>query len=134
MEQSHSEIKGKENIKFIQKNGELRLVEEVYYISEIKSNILSVDQLMEFFFEIFMNKRTLYLKDNRGKTIVRVEMGKNRTYKLDLQKNREEISQDQQGRRSLIMAYEVRTFGIQWPQRFGEETVGARTTESRLRE
>jgi hypothetical protein len=39
------------------------MVEEVYYISKIKSNILSVGQLMEKGFKIFMKKKTLYLKD-----------------------------------------------------------------------
>jgi hypothetical protein len=39
------------------------MVEEVNYISKIKSNILSVGQLMEKWFEIFMKKKTLYLKD-----------------------------------------------------------------------
>jgi hypothetical protein len=44
---SKVEVKGKGNVKFLQKNGELEKVEEVYYISEIKSNILSMGQLIE---------------------------------------------------------------------------------------
>jgi hypothetical protein len=41
------EVKVKENVKFLQKNEELEMVEELYYISKIKNNILSVGQLME---------------------------------------------------------------------------------------
>jgi hypothetical protein len=106
---SKVEVKGKGNVKFLQKNGKLGMVENVYYISEIKSK--SVGQLMEKGFEIFMKKRTLHMKDSRGRVIARVEMGKNR--KVELAKDRGEISQDQQGRRSLVMAHEVRTSGVQ---------------------
>jgi hypothetical protein len=78
------EVKGKGNVKFLQKNGKLEMVEDVYYISEIKSNILSVSLLMKKWFKIFMKKRTLHLKDNRGRVITRVEMGENKMFKLNL--------------------------------------------------
>jgi hypothetical protein len=83
---SKVEVKEKDNVKFLQKNRKLGMVEDVYYISEIKSNILSMGQLMEKRFEIFMNKRTLYLKDSRGRTIARVEIEENRLFKLNLQR------------------------------------------------
>jgi hypothetical protein len=70
-------------VKFLQKNGELGMIKEVYYILEITSNILSVGQLMEKEFEIFMKKRILHLKDNQGKAITRVEMGENKIFKLN---------------------------------------------------
>jgi hypothetical protein len=41
------EDKRKGNVKFLQKNGKLGMVEDVYYIPEIKNNILSMGQLME---------------------------------------------------------------------------------------
>jgi Zinc knuckle len=62
---SKVEVKEKGNVKFLQKNGKLRMVEDVYYIPEIKMNILSVGQLIENGFKIFMKKRTLYLKNSR---------------------------------------------------------------------
>jgi hypothetical protein len=40
---------------------------------------------MENGFKIFMKKRTLYLKDSRGRVIARVEMGENRMFKLNIQ-------------------------------------------------
>jgi hypothetical protein len=39
---SKVEVKGKENIKFLEKKREIEMVEEIYYISEINNNILSV--------------------------------------------------------------------------------------------
>jgi hypothetical protein len=60
------------------------MVEDVYYIPKIKRNILSVGQLMEKGFEIFMKKKNLHLKDNRERAIARVEMGENRMFKLNL--------------------------------------------------
>jgi hypothetical protein len=83
---SKVEVKGKDNMKFLQKNEKLRMIEDVYYILEITSNILSVGQLMEKGFEIFMKKITLHLKDSRGRVIARVKMGKNRMFKLNLQR------------------------------------------------
>jgi hypothetical protein len=44
---SKVEVKGKGKIKFIQKNGGTRMIEDVYFISEMKNNILSIGQLME---------------------------------------------------------------------------------------
>jgi Integrase core domain/GAG-pre-integrase domain len=73
-------------VKFLQKNGKLEMVEDAYYIPEIKNNILSVGQLMEKGFKIFMKKKTLHLKDSRGRAIARVEMGENRMFKLNLQR------------------------------------------------
>jgi hypothetical protein len=81
---SKVEVTGKDNVKFLQKNVKLKMVEDVYYISKIKSNILSVGQLMKKGFEIFMKKRTLHLKDSRGRAIARVEMVENRMFKLNL--------------------------------------------------
>jgi hypothetical protein len=40
-------------------------------------------------FEIFMKKKTLHLKDNRGRAIARVEMRENRKFKLNLQRIKE---------------------------------------------
>jgi hypothetical protein len=83
---SKVEVKGKGSVKFLQKNEKLGMVENVYYIPEIKINILNVGQLMKKGFEIFMKKRTLHLKDSRGRAIARVEMGENIMFKLNLRR------------------------------------------------
>jgi hypothetical protein len=64
---SKVEVKGKENVKFLQKNGRFGMIEDVYFIPEMKSNVLSVGQLMEKGFEIFMKNQTLHIKDKQGR-------------------------------------------------------------------
>jgi hypothetical protein len=60
------------------------MVENILYIMKIKNNILNIGQLMKKWFEVFMKEKTLYLKDNWGKTIARVETGENIMFKLNL--------------------------------------------------
>jgi hypothetical protein len=62
------------------------MIEDVYFIPKMKSNILSVRQLMEKGFEIFMKNWTLHLKDKQGRQIAQVEMGENRMFKLNLRR------------------------------------------------
>jgi hypothetical protein len=44
---SKVEVKGKGKVKFIQKNESTGIIEDVYFIPEMKSNILSIGQLMD---------------------------------------------------------------------------------------
>jgi hypothetical protein len=44
---SKVEVKGKGKVKFIQKNESTEIIEDVYFIPEMKSNILSIGQLMD---------------------------------------------------------------------------------------
>jgi Integrase core domain/GAG-pre-integrase domain len=76
------EVKGKVKVKFIQKNGSTGIIEDVYFIPEMKSNILSIDQLMEK--EYKMNGRSLNLEDKTGIIMASVKMTPNRMFKLDL--------------------------------------------------
>jgi transposase InsO family protein len=62
------------------------MIEDVYFIPEMKNNILSAEQLMEKGFEIFMKNQTLHLKDKQERQIARVEMGENRMFKLNLRR------------------------------------------------
>jgi hypothetical protein len=62
------------------------MIENVYYILEIKNNILSVDQLMENGFKIFMKKNILHLKNNQGSVIARIKMEENIMFKLNSQR------------------------------------------------
>jgi hypothetical protein len=73
-------------VMFLLKNKKLVIVEDVYYILEIKINFSSVGQLMKKKFKIFMKKRTLHLKNSRGRAIARVEMGENKIFKLNIQR------------------------------------------------
>jgi hypothetical protein len=81
---SKVEVKGKYKVKFIQKNESTGIIEDVYFIPKMKSNILSIGQLMEKGYKIFSNGRYLNLEDKTGRMVVSVEMTPNRMFKLDL--------------------------------------------------
>jgi GAG-pre-integrase domain len=61
----------------------------VYYVPDLKTNILSMGQLMEKGYSVLMKDRVLHLKDKQGHLVARVEMGRNQMYKLNLRSVRE---------------------------------------------
>lgn len=77
-------VKGHGTIKHMQEDGRVGEIRNVYYVPELKNNILSMGQMMEKGNSILMKDRVLYLKDKHDRLIVRVEMKKNRMYKLEL--------------------------------------------------
>jgi hypothetical protein len=81
---SKVEVKDKGKVKFIQKNGSTGIIEDVYFIFEMNSNILSIGQLMEKGYKIFSNVRSLNLEDKTGRMVVSVEIVPNKMFKLDL--------------------------------------------------
>lgn len=56
----------------------------MYYVPDLKSNILSISQLVEKGYSILMNDWVLYLKDKSDRLIAWVETKKNKIYKLNL--------------------------------------------------
>ena len=77
-------VKGRGTIWYLQKDGRVGEIRDVYYVPDLKSNILSMGQLMEKGYSVLMKDRVLDLKDKLGRLIARVEMKKNRMYKLEL--------------------------------------------------
>jgi hypothetical protein len=77
-------MKDQGTISYLQNNGLKGLIENVYYVPDLKSNILSMGQLMEKGYLVFMKNRVLQLKDKKERVIERVEMAKNRMYKINL--------------------------------------------------
>nr|KYP52959.1 Retrovirus-related Pol polyprotein from transposon TNT 1-94 [Cajanus cajan] len=77
-------VKGRGTIKFMQKDGRVGEIRNVYYVPELKNNILSMGQMMEKGNSVLMKDRVLYLKDKHDRLIARVEMKKNRMYKLEM--------------------------------------------------
>lgn len=90
---SKIQVKGQGKILFLQKGGSIGTIEDVYYVPDLKSNILSMGQLMEKGYSVQMKDRVLQLNDKQGRSVARVEMGKNRMYKLNLQKVQEKCLQ-----------------------------------------
>jgi hypothetical protein len=81
---SKVKVKGQDKILIQCKDGNERFISNVYYVPDMKSNILSLGQLLERDYMVFMNERTLYLRDQENRLLAKVEMIKNRIFKLNL--------------------------------------------------
>ena len=86
---SKVEVKGRGTIHFLQKDGLTGSIQDVYYVLDLKTNILSMGQLTEKGYSIFLKDRLLHLKDKQGRLVARVEIGRNQIYKLNLRSIRE---------------------------------------------
>ena len=104
---SKIQVKGKGKIRFFH-NGKESSIVDVYYVPDMKSNILSMGQLMEKGYSVFMKDRMMHLKDKGGRTLACVEMAKNRMYKLNLRNMRERCLQVNMTNKTLL-----------WHLRFG---------------
>ncbi|GJX59588.1 zinc finger, CCHC-type containing protein [Tanacetum coccineum] len=82
---TYVQIKGRGSILLGCRNQEQKIVSDVYYIPNLKSNILSLEQLTEIGCKVIMdgNKWTLY--DKSKKLLMKVERSKNRLYSIKLQ-------------------------------------------------
>ncbi|KAI5427463.1 hypothetical protein KIW84_032754 [Lathyrus oleraceus] len=90
---SKVKVEGKGTIHYLQKDGLIGSIQDVYYVPNLKTNILSLGQLTEKGYSILMKERILHLKDKLGHLIARVEMERNRMYKLNLINVREKCLQ-----------------------------------------
>ncbi|GJX46176.1 zinc finger, CCHC-type containing protein [Tanacetum coccineum] len=81
---SYVEIKGRGSILLECKNKEQRIIPNVYYIPNLKSNILSLGQLTENGCKIIMQNNLLLLYGQDQKLLMRVERSRNRLYKINL--------------------------------------------------
>lgn len=79
---SRIDIKGKGSITFIAKNGERRSLPDVYYIPELRSNIVSLGQATEAGCDVRMREDYLTLFDRNGKLLVKAKRSRNRLYKV----------------------------------------------------
>ncbi|GKB16092.1 zinc finger, CCHC-type containing protein [Tanacetum coccineum] len=77
-------IEGKGSIVFQCKNGEQRKLDEVYYIPDLCSNIISLGQLAERGDEIRIKDPFLWVHDGTGKLLMKVHRSPNRLYKIEL--------------------------------------------------
>ncbi|KAC9884512.1 hypothetical protein E3N88_45140 [Mikania micrantha] len=77
-------IRGKGSMLFECKNGDQLLIQDVYYIPALNSNIMSLGQLTERGYEVSMRDSYLKLVDERGRLVLKVYRGNNRLYKVSL--------------------------------------------------
>ena len=81
---SKIQICGKGTILISSRNGSHRLIHDVYYVPKLKSNILSLGQILEKGYEVNMKNRCLWLRDQSENLIAKVYMSKNRIFLLNL--------------------------------------------------
>ena len=105
---SKVQVKGRGKICFFQKDGKVGSIEDVYYVPDMKSNIISMGQLLEKGYSVFMEDRMLHLKDKRGRLIAHVEMAKNQMFKLNLKNVREKC-----------LRVDIEDKALLWHMRFG---------------
>ena len=78
-------VKGKGTITIVLKTGEKKYINDVYYIPALKSNIISLGQLVEKGYYIQMQDNSLSIRNHDRELIADVEMSKNRLFTLDIQ-------------------------------------------------
>lgn len=77
-------IEGKGSIVFQCKTDERRVLQEVYFIPSLCSNIISLGQLAETGDEILMKGSFLWVRDKTGRLLMKVKRSPNRLYKIIL--------------------------------------------------
>ena len=82
VDDSRIDIKGKGSIFFKTKNGERRVLSDVYFIPKLRSNIISLGQATESGCEVRMKEDHLFLYDRDNKLLVKAKRAKNRLYKV----------------------------------------------------
>ncbi|KAD5317800.1 hypothetical protein E3N88_17746 [Mikania micrantha] len=81
---SFVEIEGKGSILLECKNKEQRIISHVYYIPNLKNNILSLGQLTENGCKVLLERDLLFLYDNNETLLMKVTRSKNRLYNINL--------------------------------------------------
>ncbi|KAK6144512.1 hypothetical protein DH2020_021332 [Rehmannia glutinosa] len=84
-DESKVPVKGKGKILIRLKNGSHQFISNVYYVPNMKSNILSLGQLLEKCYDIHMKDRSLSIRDDRNNLITKVPMSRNRMFLLNIQ-------------------------------------------------
>ncbi|XP_020243636.1 uncharacterized protein LOC109821889 [Asparagus officinalis] len=79
------QIKGKGSILFLCKNGEQRLLREVYFIPSLCNNIISLGQLSKDGSRTVMCGSFLCIYDRNGRLLIKVKRSPNRLYKVLLE-------------------------------------------------
>ncbi|KAL8089642.1 hypothetical protein AgCh_039213 [Apium graveolens] len=78
-------IKGKGCVSFKCKNGEERVLKEVYFIPTLCNNIISLGQLSEAGNKVVIDGDYLWVYEEGGRLLMKVKRSKNRLYKISLE-------------------------------------------------
>ncbi|KAJ9566346.1 LOW QUALITY PROTEIN: hypothetical protein OSB04_002312 [Centaurea solstitialis] len=78
------EIRGKGSILFIGERGEQKLLTDIYYIPDLKANIISLGQATESGCKVYMKDDVLLMFDSRNTLLFKVTRSVNRLYKTKI--------------------------------------------------
>lgn len=92
---SRIDIKGKGSVLFVSGDGEKRVLADVYYIPDLRSNIISLGQATESGCDVRMRGEYLTLHDKDGKLITRAKRSMNRLYKVLMEEARPKCLQSE---------------------------------------
>ncbi|XP_060668150.1 uncharacterized protein LOC132799711 [Ziziphus jujuba] len=84
-EESKVAIKGKGSILIRLKSGKRHFISNVYYVLSMKSNILSLGQLLEKGYDIHLRDNHLCIRDNASNLITKVPMSRNKMFTFNIQ-------------------------------------------------
>nr|XP_048332888.1 uncharacterized protein LOC125423260 [Ziziphus jujuba var. spinosa] len=84
-DESKVAVKGKGSILIRLRSGKQQFISNVYYVSSMKSNILSLGQLLEKGYDIHLRDNHLCIRDNASNLIAKVPMSRNRMFMLNIQ-------------------------------------------------
>ncbi|KAL8134233.1 hypothetical protein AgCh_009329 [Apium graveolens] len=76
------DIKRKGSIIFVCKNGEKRLLNELYYIPMLRNTIISLGQLSVVVYKVVLNDNFLWVRNTKGELLMKVKRSPNRLYKI----------------------------------------------------
>ena len=91
---------GKMQNRLSKKNGKSGAIEDVYYVPDIKVNILSVGQLLQKGYEILTKGQQMQLRDKTGRVVLSSEMESNRMFKVNMEYSQELWSFKVDGKKS----------------------------------
>ncbi|CAJ2657878.1 unnamed protein product [Trifolium pratense] len=112
-DESKVAVKGKGNVLIRLKNGDHQFISNVYYVPNMKSNILSLGQLLEKGYDIQLKNNNLSIRDHSNKFIAKVPVSRNRMFVLNIQND---VAQ------CLKMCYKEESW--LWHLRFGHLNFG----------
>ena len=81
-------IEGKGSVAFQCKNGEERILHEVYFIPNLCNNIISLGQLSETGNRVLLEGDYLWVYESSGKLLMKVKRTENRLYKISLEESK----------------------------------------------
>ncbi|XP_074324339.1 uncharacterized protein LOC141661252 [Apium graveolens] len=100
------QIKGKGTVILQCKNGEERVLNDVYYIPSLCSNIISLRQLSEEGHKVILSSEYLWIRGRKEELLMKVKQSMNRLYKVILYTPEQKCLLSR-GKRGLVVVFKV---------------------------